>query len=145
MNLYKIGAVAAQLASYLATFVFVSALLPTLPFVWLFSSALVAEMLLTLAKNAIFNGQYKRAKQAQKSVGWSAVILDALLNAGGIFPLTLNLANTPTVLMLSTTFGLKSEISGLSALGLALLAGYGLSALPNYLWCIGSAKDKDDD
>src|SRR5262245_49146308 len=82
INPYRIGAVIAQLLSFLTTLGFVQVILVDMSPLLVFLIALGLEVVLSLMKNAIF-----RSRRNSGVVGLAAFFFDGLLNAGGLFPL----------------------------------------------------------
>jgi hypothetical protein len=136
VNLYRVGAVLAQLGSFATTYAFISAAVRGFEPIVLFLIAAGAELLLVLAKGVLFNTNRK-----DDMVGWVAVVFDTLLNAGGLWPLARNIATTPTAIMLAEALGLKAEIGNIPALILAIVFGYLLAVLPHRLWHAGDDED----
>jgi hypothetical protein len=132
VNLYRVGAVLAQLGSFATTYAFIAAAVQGLAPLTLFLIAVGVELLLMLAKGVLFN-----ASKKDDLVGWCAIVFDTLLNAGGLWPLSRNIATTPSAIMLAEALGLKAEIGNLPALALALVFGYLLAVLPHHLWRAG--------
>ena len=133
INLYRVGAVLAQHGSFATTYAFIAAAVKGLEPLLLFGMAVGVELLLALAKNVLFN-----SSQRDDLVGWGAVIFDTVLNAGGLWPMSRNIASTPSAIMLAEALGLKSDIGNIPALILALIFGYLLAVLPHQLWHAGS-------
>jgi hypothetical protein len=132
LNLYRIGAVIAQALSFAATYAFVAAVLKGGTGLTIFLVATGTELILALAKNAMFK-QHAR----DGAIGWSAVVFDTLLNAGGLWPVAKNIGGTPTATMLAEWLGLKTDVSGTAAIIIAIGLGFLLSVLPWYLWRAG--------
>ncbi len=139
INSYKLGAVLAQLGSFVTTYAFFVAVLTDAPYHMVLLIAIGTEALLGLGKSLLFN----TARQ-DDAVGWSAIIFDTLLNAGGIWPYSMRIAATPTAVMLSQAFNLQGEMTNLPALVLSLVFGYLLAVLPWRLWRAGSRRRDDD-
>lgn len=91
-----------------------------------FGIALVVEVVLYQAKKLAFQNH-------KETAGWAAVLLDTLLNAGGIWPYTSRLNATPTWLMIAQGFQLDSTLGPLAALVISLVLGFVLSVLPHRL------------
>lgn len=120
----KIAGLVAQLGSFATTWACINAIgLPSLPG---FGIAVVVEVVLFYAKKMAF-------ENGRESVGWCAVLLDTLLNAGGIWPFSKNLSATPTWVMLAEALSLKGQMGPIAALIIALVLGFILSILPHRL------------
>lgn len=132
INLYRIGAVVAQILSFLTTYAFIAAVLQGATGLTVFLVGLGVELLLSLAKSAMF-----KASARDGAVGWAAIAFDSLLNAGGLWPISKNIGSTPTAKMIAEWLGLTTDVSGTAAVVIALALGFLLSILPWYLWRAG--------
>jgi hypothetical protein len=135
INLYRIGAVVAQVLSFLTTYAFIVAVLKGATGLTAFLVSVGVELLLSLAKSAMF-----KARARDGAVGWAAIGFDSLLNAGGLWPIAKNIGGTPTATMIAEWLGFSTDVSNTSAVVIALALGFLLSILPWYLWRAG-----DDD
>jgi len=125
INGRKIAAVVAQIGSFFTTWLCVQALgIGGTPG---FLIALCAEFVLMAAKHNTLAGR-------GDEIGIIAVIVDTLLNAGGLYPYMQRLDKTPTWGMLAVALNLQGDLRPLPALGFALLIGFLLSAAPSWLW-----------
>jgi hypothetical protein len=131
-NMYRIGAVVAQILSYGATYAFVAAVMKSATPLMIFLVSAGAELVLSLAKSAMF-----KARERDGAVGVTAFAFDALLNAGGLWPYTKNIGETPTAKMLAEWLGLQASVNDTAAVVIALGLGALLSVLPWYLWRAG--------
>lgn len=125
INGRKIAAALTQIGSFVTTYLFVLALGIDGPIGFLV--ALGVEFMLMAAKHNSLLGR-------GDSIGITAIVVDTLLNAGGLWPYMLRLDKTPTWGMMATSLHLESEVRLLPALGFALLFGFLLSAAPSWLW-----------
>jgi hypothetical protein len=66
----------------------------------------------------------------------SVVVLgiDALVNAGGVFPYAMRLGAAPTAQMISTATALQPQMTPWAAIGVSLLIGVLLAAAPEAVW-----------
>lgn len=62
------------------------------------------------------------------------LIMDTLINAGGIFPFALRVSATPTVAMISAAFHISPQITPVAAFALSALLGFLLAAAPEAVW-----------
>lgn len=62
------------------------------------------------------------------------LILDTLVNAGGIYPFAMRAAAIPAIQMFSTAFNLAPAVSPVAAFLLASLCGFLLAAAPEAVW-----------
>ena len=139
LNPYKIGAILAQAGSFLTTFAFFNAVLIGADALLIFGIAAGVEFLLTLGKGLLFN-----TTRHDDAVGWSAILFDTLLNAGGLWPYTARLTATPTAVMLTEALHLQGQMGSIPALILALVFGFWLAVSPHRLWRAGSKRTEAD-
>jgi hypothetical protein len=135
-NMYRIGAVIAQVLSYGTTYAFVGAVMQGATALTIFLVSAAAELILSLAKSAMF-----KARQRDGAVGMSAFLFDGLLNAGGLWPYTRNIGGTPTAQMLAAWLGIDTGVNETAAVVIALGLGALLSVLPWYLWRAGDTDE----
>lgn len=120
----RVAGMIAQAGSFATTWAFIAAL--AMPPLIGFGIALGIEIVLYYGKKLAF-------EQGADSIGWVAVALDTLLNAGGLWPITKRFSATPTWIMLAEALGLEQQMSSIAALIIALVLGFILSALPHRL------------
>ena len=123
LNRYHAGAILAQLGSFATTYVFFLAVMDGAAWYAILGIALAVEFLLTLGKGLIGS-----------AVGPAAIIFDSLLNAGGIWPSSRHIAESPPAQMIIEAFQLKPSFGLVPAFVLSLLIGYLLAVLPHRLW-----------
>ncbi len=133
-NLYKIGAGLAQAGSLLTTYAFFHAVMSGADLKVVIAVSACVEFILFLGKKLLFN---VRQRQGSKQIAIPSILLDTLLNAGGLWPYAKNLATTPTAIMLSEALALRGTIGAMPALILSLVAGYLLAVAPHTLWKAG--------
>ncbi len=134
INLYKIGAGLAQAGSLLTTYAFFRAVMAGADLKVVIAVSACVEFILFLGKKLLFNA---RQRQGSKQIAIPSILLDTLLNAGGLWPYAKNLATTPTAIMLSEALALRGTIGAMPALILSLVAGYLLAVAPHTLWKAG--------
>jgi hypothetical protein len=101
---HKIAAVLAQLGSFATTY---GCLLALGRHGYSgFFVALGIEFFLAAGKSLVFDGK----KSGADAFGWIAIIVDTLLNAGGIWPGVQTLDKAPTWIMLKQSMGLNGEL-----------------------------------
>jgi hypothetical protein len=123
----RIAAVVAWLIGLATTYLGLAALLLNAPW-WLpIAVALVAQGMLTWAERAIWRGR-------PSLVGALALLLDTLLNAGGVFPYALLLGDTPPVRMFATALGTPAQIGPVGAMIVSLVLGFAIAAAPEEFW-----------
>lgn len=138
LNPYTIGAILAQIGSFITTYAFFAAVMPTADGRLVFGISVSVEYLLTLGKGLLFN-----TSNRDDAVGWASAGFDTLLNAGGLWPYTTRLAATPTAVMLTQTLGLEGGMSSIAALILALVFGFWLAIAPHRLWRAGKRGESE--
>ena len=124
----RIAAVLAQLGGWYTTWRFINALgIGDLAGLGI---SVGVEWSLFEFKQVVLNGTEKG-----NIYGWVAIIIDMLLNAGGLWAIVLNLDNTDSYKMLVTTLQIGgSEMRLIPALVVALGLGLLLAIAPHQLW-----------
>lgn len=125
LNRYHIGAILAQLGSFATTYVFFIAVMDGAAWYAILGIALAVEFLLTLGKGLVSRGG---------AVGPASIIFDMFLNAGGIWPSSRHIAESPPAQMIVEAFHLQPSFGLVPAFVLSLLIGYLLAVLPHRLW-----------
>lgn len=141
MNGRKVAGIIAALFSYITTLWCVQALVDPswhapLPAseaaqsTWWHAYLLAAgiEFVLFKVKGLVFND-----KRHDDALGWVAVWIDTLLNAGGMWTYVLRIDDTPAYEMIAFTFNMEPQIANIWALVIALGLGYLLSYGPHRL------------
>lgn len=126
MNGRKVAGWIAAGFSFLTTLWCVQALGGTNWQAW--AIALALELFLFMAKGLVFN-----ERRGDDALGWIAVAIDTLLNAGGLWGYVLKIDQTPAYKMLAVAFDMEPEIAKVWALVLSLALGYLLSYGPHRL------------
>lgn len=117
-------------AGALATSLVILAIMPDLPWYFAAGFALVTQALLTQGQRRIWRG-----KPTLTSIGM--VIIDVMLNAGGIYPYALRLGNTSPALMIADVFNIPSDVGPIGAMMVAIALGVLIAAAPEELWTKG--------
>src|SRR5262245_55778431 len=60
--------------------------------------------------------------------------IDALINAGGVFPYAMRMGGTPTAQMVSAATALQPQMTPWAAIGVSVLIGVLLAAAPEAVW-----------
>jgi hypothetical protein len=121
----KVAAAIAQIGSFTTTWLFIGAI--GMDGWKCFGISLAVEVILTIAKGSILSGK-------SDILGGAAILIDTLLNAGGLWPYVQRIDHTPTWKMFTESVGLDGTLRQLPALGFALVIGLLLSASPHLLW-----------
>lgn len=88
-----------------------------------------------IALQAIFTALERPVLRGRPNkVSALVLLLDTLVNAGGIFPFALRMSATPTAAMVSQTFSLSPQMSPVAAFVVALILGFLLAAAPEAVW-----------
>lgn len=134
----KVGALIAAVISWITTYWCVLWIMQpaegasmTMPLV----VSIVAELILTLMKRCLFN-----ADRSDDGIGWAGLVVDAIINAGGILPRAGRLLTFPPVAAILGVFGVNAAhptINNVGAFVIAIAAGALLSVLPHRLWHSG--------
>lgn len=125
INGRKVGAALAQVLSFVTTWMCIHAL--GFDGVVGFFIALGLEFLLLAAKFSFLNGR-------GEVMGFSAVLIDTVLNAGGMYPYIANIDRTPAWAMFTQALQLEGTARPLAVLIFSLAFGFLLSAIPTWLW-----------
>lgn len=67
-------------------------------------------------------------------VSGTVLLVDTLVNAGGIFPFALRMSATPTAQMISTTFSMSPQMTPPAAFAVSVIFGFLLAAAPEAVW-----------
>lgn len=130
----RVAAAAAQLGGWVTTWLFVRAI--GLDGLVGLGVSLVLEWVLFEFKSAVLTGEGRA-----DIYGWAAIVVDTLLNAGGIWGLVLGLDNTETYAMVSKSLDLGQKMNMLPAMIIALVLGFVLAVAPHRLWHGGRRKE----
>lgn len=137
LNVGKIGAVITSIISWLTTYWCV---------LWIMQPAadagkavpiavsIVAEVVLVLMKRCLFTAD------RDHGIGWAGLIIDALINAGGILPRAGRLLTFPPIAAMLGAIGVNAADPATNNGGafiIALAIGSLLSVLPHRLWRSG--------
>lgn len=125
LNRYHAGAALAQLGSFATTYAFFIAVMNGATWYAILGIALAVEFLLTLGKGLVERGG---------TIGPASILFDMLLNAGGIWPSSRHIAESPPAQMVVEAFHLQPSFGLVPAFVISLLIGYLLAVLPHRLW-----------
>ena len=110
-----------------ATWLLFSGWLPTAPWYVALAPAFVTQVILTWVERGAWRGM-------PSSIAFSAVFLDALLNAGGVYPFMKRLPQTSVGVMLTDVLGSGTVLHPFAAIVAAFLLGLFTAAAPENLW-----------
>lgn len=130
----KIAAVVAWLGGVFTTYLFVHVAMPELPVIIAIIVAAVGQWTLTLAERPLWRALLKRSGGRMAGVAIVVTIIDALLNAAGVYPFTSRLAQTDMGRMLAEVFGVQAAMGTRAAFLVAFLIGLLVASLPEALW-----------
>lgn len=125
----KIAAFIAQLGSFTTTYLFIDAL--GINGAAGFIVAISVEFLLLMGKNNILS---EASDSGSDTLGLASIIIDTLLNAGGIWPFVKRLNSTASWIMIAEVAGLKPDLRLFPALIVALVLGFLLAIAPHRFW-----------
>lgn len=134
----KIGALITAVISWLTTYWCVQWIMEPTPetgYTLAIGVSIVVEIVLTLMKRCLFN-----ADRSDDGIGWAGLIVDAIINAGGILPRAGRLLTFPPIAAILTVAGIDASNPQVNAIGafiVAVAAGALLSVLPHRLWRSG--------
>jgi hypothetical protein len=97
--------------------------------VWYFQvgAGIVLQAIFTVLERPILRGRPNK-------VSGTVLIVDTLVNAGGIFPFALRMSATPTAQMISATFSLSPQMTPPAAFAVSMIFGFLLAAAPEAVW-----------
>lgn len=130
----KIAAIAAWFGGVFTTYLFLHTAMPELPMFVAGIAAALMQWTLTLAERPLWRALLKRGGGKMAGVAVVMTIIDALLNAAGIYPFTSRLAQTGLGLMLSEVFAVQPTMGTRAAFLVAFLIGLLVASLPEALW-----------
>jgi hypothetical protein len=130
----KIAAVVAWLGGVFTTYLFLHVAMPELSIVAAVVIAGALQWTLTLAERPLWRALLKRSGGRMAGVAVVVTILDALLNAAGVYPFMSRLAQTGLGQMLSEVFGVQPTMGTRAAFLVAFLLGLLAASLPEALW-----------
>lgn len=130
----KIAAIAAWLGGVFTTYLFFHAAMPELPMLVAISAASLVQWTLTLAERPLWRFLLKRSGGRLAGVGVVITLIDAMLNAAGVYPFTSRLAQTDLGRMLADVFHVQAAMSAEPSFLVAFLIGLLVASLPEALW-----------
>lgn len=134
----KIGAAIAAGISWITTYWCVLWIMEPKPedgYALAIGVSIAVEIILTLMKRCLFNKD-----KSDDGIGWAGLIVDAVINAGGILPRAGRLLTFPPIAAILTVAGINTvdpKVNSIGAFILAIIAGALLSVLPHRLWKSG--------
>jgi hypothetical protein len=134
----KIGALLTACISWVTTYWCVLWIMEPTPetgYTTAIAVSIVAEIILTMMKRCLFNDD-----RSDDSIGWAGLIVDAVINAGGILPRAGKLLTFPPIAAILTVVGVNAtdpKVNSIGAFIVAIAAGALLSVLPHRLWKSG--------
>lgn len=123
----RIAAVVAWLVGVTATTAGLWGFLPNVPWYIPVVFGFGSQAFLTWAERTIWKGR-------PSVIGFGALAIDVLLNAGGIYPYALRLGNTPPVQMIADVLNTDSAVGPVGAMIVAVVLGFLVAAAPEELW-----------
>ena len=85
------------------------------------------QVVFTALERPILRGRPNRISTA-------VLLIDTLVNAGGIFPFAMRMSATPTAQMISAAFNMSPQMTPLAAFAVSILLGFLLAAAPEAVW-----------
>jgi len=134
INWRKLVAVIAQIASWFTTLWFVQWIWADGPLPYQALLAVIAEALLVVLKERLFRGD-------DPALGWAGLLVDGVINAGGILPKACRIVTFPPIAAIGAAFGSVGACTVYSPLSvvLALLGGACSVCTPSALEKLGGA------
>jgi len=130
----RIASVAAWLIGVLFTYMLLRSVAPSLSWLTALGMAAGGQFLLTWAEKPLWKWALRRKGGKFVTFGVGVTIIDAAINAGGIYPYVPRLSQTDLGKMLIEVFSLNATISQPVALAIALAIGLLVAGLAEYLW-----------
>lgn len=124
--LAKLAAVLVWFGAVYTTYLALASLQSGTPWFISLGMAVATQFVLTVAERPILNG-----RPTWFTAG--VLIIDALVNAGGLFPLLRNIGKTPTAQMVAAG-GIAPNVDMLPAILLSVIFGLIIAAAPEALW-----------
>ena len=137
-NPSKIGALMAACISWVTTYWCVLWIMEPNPadgYAAAIGVSIAVEIILTLMKRCLFNKD-----KSDDGIGWAGIIVDTVINAGGILPRAGRLLTFPPIAAILSVVGVNAaepRVNTIGAFILAIIAGALLSVLPHRLWKSG--------
>ncbi len=133
----KIGALITAAISWLTTYWCVAWIMQPEPgkYTLVIVVSIVTEIVLTLMKRCLFNNDH-----SDDGIGWAGIIVDTIINAGGILPRAGRLLTFPPIAAILAVVGVGADNPSVQNIGgfiIAIIAGALLSVLPHRLWGSG--------
>lgn len=111
----------------ITTYQLIQVLRPDLALGYTIAAAVVCQVVFTWLERPVLGGKPNKISSA-------TLLIDTLINAGGIFPMALRAAETPPAQMLIAALKLAPEMSPGGGALLALIFGFLLAAAPEAVW-----------
>lgn len=134
----KVGALITAVISWITTYWCVLWIMEPKPetgYTMAIVVSIVVEIVLTLMKRCLFN-----ADRSDDGIGWAGLIVDTVINAGGILPRAGKLLTFPPIAAILTVVGVDAthpQVNNIGAFIVAIAVGALLSVLPHRLWKSG--------
>lgn len=144
----KIGALITAAVSWLTTYWCVLWIMEPKPeqgYTMVIAVSIVVELILTLMKRCLFN-----ADKSDDGIGWVGLIVDTVINAGGILPRAARFLTFPPIAAILSVVGIQAStvdaagnvipnpsVVNIGGFIVAIIAGALLSVLPHRLWKSG--------
>ena len=134
----KVGALITAAISWLTTYWCVLWIMEPTPetgYTVAIAVSIIAEIVLTLMKRCLFN-----TDRSDDGIGWAGLIIDAVINAGGILPRAGKFLTFPPIAAILALVGIDPSVPAVNSAGafiVAIIAGALLSVLPHRLWKSG--------
>lgn len=114
-------------AACVTTWQLLAAVTPGADWRYQIAAGIVLQAIFTAMERPVLRGRPNR-------VSTLVLLLDTLINAGGLYPYAARIGATPTAAMVSTAFNMPAQVSPVAAFVLAVLIGFLLAAAPEAVW-----------
>jgi hypothetical protein len=123
---YKVAAVLVWFGAVYTTYLMIASLQPGTPLAIILPVAFGMQFVFTMAEKPIMTGR-------AGIFTYAVFLLDALINAGGMYPALANIGRTPTAQMLASA-GTPSDVGAWASVLLAIAMGCIIAVAPEALW-----------
>ncbi len=133
-NYNRAAAIIAWLGGAFLTYLFFAVTIPGLHWLVAFSFAALTQAVLTLAERPLWQRLARKSSRRLVPLAVIVTVIDAMLNAAGVYPYMGQMAKTGVGVMLADAFQVEPVLSTRTAIALAFALGLILAGIPEMLW-----------
>lgn len=134
LNYNRAAAIIAWLGGAFLTYLFYAVAAPGLHWLVAFVFAALTQAVLTLAERPLWRRFARKSGGKLVPLAIIVTVIDAMLNAAGVYPYMGQIAQTGVGVMLADAFQVQPTLSTRAAIGLAFVLGLILAGIPEMLW-----------